>query len=266
MQRKWQISLLASFLLLTAYSPSLSRDPLLFAGMEPIGNHMSIHATEVNLDQWCEFIISNGYDATLYPDENALTDGWTKAIFNNLKAPEDLNHLKRRLQKSAFIDSLRKEEYPPYNYPITGITYEQAIRFCHWKEQQINEYRPADRKIKISLPSIETYKAIIVNSDSLYLKGHPCFNFMFNYKHPPCGNANKREPHQGQALVRVDAFWPTKPGVYCLQGNAAEMTSTKGVAMGGSFRHYARQSENDQIQSYSKAEDWLGFRYVATLD
>ena len=69
----------------------------------------------------------------------------------------------------------------------------------------------------------------------------------------------------GLYLVRVDAYWPSDLGLYNLQGNAAEMTSTEGIAMGGSFSHYAIQSFNDQKQQYSKAENWLGFRYTVTL-
>jgi hypothetical protein len=47
-----------------------------------------------------------------------------------------------------------------------------------------------------------------------------------------------------------------------IQGNAAEMTSTQGVAMGGFFRQTARKSYNDSQQLYNQAEDWLRFRYV----
>ena len=84
---------------------------------------------------------------------------------------------------------------------------------------------------------------------------------------PKCKNKqlDKAYSTQGRNVIRVDAHWPTKSGIYCLQGNAAEMTSTKGIAMGGSFRHYARESYNDQTQTYNKAEDWLGFRYIVTL-
>jgi len=50
-----------------------------------------------------------------------------------------------------------------------------------------------------------------------------------------------------------------------LQGNAAEMTSTEGIAMGGSFRHSARETFSDRKQEYNKPENWLGFRYVVTI-
>jgi hypothetical protein len=42
------------------------------------------------------------------------------------------------------------------------------------------------------------------------------------------------------------------------------MTSTEGIAMGGSFRQTARESYNDKDQKYTKAGDWLGFRFIVT--
>ena len=49
------------------------------------------------------------------------------------------------------------------------------------------------------------------------------------------------------------------------QGNASEMTNIKGIAKGGSFRHYAIDSRKDRQQEYKDAEDWLGFRYMITV-
>jgi len=52
--------------------------------------------------------------------------------------------------------------------PVTGITYQQAIAFCKWKEDMINSSQRI--KVKVSLPSIETYKEILDNTDSVNLK------------------------------------------------------------------------------------------------
>ena len=64
--------------------------------------------------------------------------------------------------------------------------------------------------------------------------------------------------------MRVDSYWPNDLGFYNLQGNASEMTNTKGIAIGGSFRHYAIESLNTKKQEYNQPEDWLGFRYMIT--
>ena len=63
----------------------------------------------------------------------------------------------------------------------------------------------------------------------------------------------------GTHLQSADWFWPDDNGLYNLQGNAAEMTITEGVAMGGSIpRQYARQTFKDDQQLYAGPQDWLG--------
>jgi hypothetical protein len=71
--------------------------------------------------------------------------------------------------------------------------------------------------------------------------------------------------NSSQNLARADAYWPTHEGLYNLEGTAAEMTSTKGIAMGGSFCQYACECTGDHQQTYSGPQDWLGFRYIVTL-
>ncbi|HET6224738.1 MAG TPA: hypothetical protein VFF27_00570 [Bacteroidia bacterium] len=47
-----------------------------------------------------------------------------------------------------------------------------------------------------------------------------------------------------------------------IQGNVAEMTSVKGIAKGGSYSQYAKDSYSGAINNYTKPEFWLGFRCV----
>jgi hypothetical protein len=150
--------------------------------------------------------------------------------------------------------------------PITGISFEQAVKFCKWKEQLFNSDRADNKKIKIELPSIDIYKRIIENFDSLCTScSDPCMRFRFNYKHPPCHSRDLVLSSQGQTLLRVDSYGPTRLKLYGIQGNAAEMTASNGVAMGGSFAHYANQSANSETQPYAGPERWLGFRYVVSI-
>ena len=264
----------------SGYSSPLSRDPIRIPGTVLISNTVSMRQTEVTVDDWIEFVVANNFNPSLYPEDNAITDCWTRALFNDLRRQSNFQHFddQRRalvkkgngrslfLKRDALFDSLRKIEIPPINSPITGITYEQALKFCKWTEDNINKSRSEDKMVKIELPSMEIYKKIITNVDSVSKASHnSCRIFTFNYKHPPCSDKDIYVSLQGQSLIRADSYWPTSLGLYGIQGNAAEMTSTKGVAMGGSFRHYAKQSTNDEIQSYSGPEDWLGFRYIATL-
>lgn len=152
---------------------------------------------------------------------------------------------------------LTTEEKKRTTYPITGITFEQAQAFCRWKENKINQNKPANRRVHVCLPDKDLYRRLIHNKDSLCRrqKCPPCAAFQFNYSHPPC-------PRNGNEVQRADAYWPDSAGIYNLQGNVAEMTATKGLAMGGSFRQPARDSWNDRSQPYDGAQDWVGFRFI----
>jgi formylglycine-generating enzyme required for sulfatase activity len=259
--------------------PTLS-DPTRIPGTVSIGQNICMGATEVTLKEWLDFIANNDFDPSLYPENSSLSDPWTKLIFEDLKNKGNFKHLKVTrtsinhhqqisiwLKNDAFCDSLKKIEYPPLNSPVTGISFEQAIRFCKWKESLINKDRDNSKKIQIGLPSKEIYKRVIENIDSLCVNcSSPCRSFRFNYKHPSCQDKESTNSFEGKSLLRVDSYWPTSLGMFGIQGNAAEMTSSKGIAMGGSFKHYANQSLSTEVQSYSGPEDWLGFRYVVTLD
>jgi len=236
---------------------------------------------EVTLADWIVFIINNNFDASLFPAIDM--PNLTRLILNDLKKGNASNYFKifensKALKKiygsKGFrishkkLDSLFKAEpnYFSLLIPITGISFEQATKFCKWKEDVINLNQQV--KIKVSLPSMAIYAKVITNIDSVCQKKcDSCKQYELNCISANCFGAakSKIDKSQGVSLVRADSYWPTDDELYCIQGNAAEMTSTEGVAMGGSFRHYARESFNDKIQAYKKAEDWLGFRYVVTL-
>ncbi len=118
------------------------------------------------------------------------------------------------------------------------------------------------------MPSREIYDLLNENIDSITaLKPNEEVyqRYQLNYKHDECNSTNKSIKSQGSSLVRADCYLPTKLKIYCLPGNAAEMTSTEGIAVGGSFKHFASQSYSNQVQKYSGEEEWLGFRCLITF-
>ncbi len=50
-----------------------------------------------------------------------------------------------------------------------------------------------------------------------------------------------------------------------MPGNAAEMTSEKGIAKGGSYLQLAKECSPASVQKYDKPEKWLGLRLVAEV-
>lgn len=242
-----------------------------------IDNDIFIKATEVTIKDWMEFILDNNGDTLLFP--KVLSQS-LEILFDEIKERKYkyLNATKHRkprftgywdVQATKDFRELTKVDTNSLSLlmPVTGITFEQAISFCKWKEFYTNNDRNQDNQVRISLPSREIYNQLIENIDSICTKKcSGCEKYTMNYKVPPCTMTgyDKGTHTQGRGVLRTDAYWPTKKGIYCLQGNAAEMTSIKGIAMGGSFVHTARESYNDRLQYYIQPEQWLGFRYVVT--
>jgi hypothetical protein len=241
-------------------------------GTVKVGDGTSMKTTEVSIQEWIMFMVDNDFDSTLFPKIDLLSSP-VQLLFLDLKNQKDFEYLKisklkdfRELGKLKDVSQTKKfhkdskEEFRglTLRIPITAISYTQATRYCSWLESRITSN--SKMNVKIDLPSASIYKMVNSNFDSLNYKGCALFNFI----NCQCISNTKKNynEHLGKSLVRADAYFPTESGLYTLQGNAAEMTTMEGTAMGGSFRHYAWQSYSNQTQYYSGPEDWLGFRYV----
>ncbi|MDZ4747619.1 MAG: SUMF1/EgtB/PvdO family nonheme iron enzyme [Saprospiraceae bacterium] len=165
--------------------------------------------------------------------------------------------MKKTFKNFASSDS----SYFSIKIPIVGISFAQANKFCEWRESVVNKSKTV--KIKVCLPTIDIYEMVIENKDSItqnkcYLQNSLNCNGLQVTK-------AKEHKYLDKSLLRADSYYPSDLGLYCLQGNASEMTDMKGIAMGGSFKDYARESFKDKKQMYTKPEDWLGFRCLITL-
>lgn len=85
------------------------------------------------------------------------------------------------------------------------------------------------------------------------------------------GPFNSLEKNSRKALTTMskkattetnDAVRPNKFGLYHLIGNVAEMTSEKGLAKGGSWRHSIKKTILKDTFKYAVSHNWLGFRNV----
>jgi hypothetical protein len=244
-------------------------------GTVQVGVNLAMKVAEVNIQEWIIFIVDNHYDSTLFPN-NTLLSKPAQLLFLDLKKEKDFEYLKISKKKhhddlgeietvtqTSRLTKLCEEDFKEFSIStsITGITYDQATRYCDWLENLVNQRRQID--IVISLPTVSMYESVITNLDSLNNKGCALYNFI----HCSCVSQTKIDYNQslGKSLVHSAAFFPTALGLYTLQGNAAEMTNMEGIAKGGSFKHYAKDSFSDQVQNYSGAEEWLGFRYIVII-
>ncbi len=247
--------------------------------MVKVNKDMYFDATEVDVASWLSYyswtIIHEGLEAAqkVLPDSSAVE-------------PELWSYMKNK--STDYIDMQARYSLQPVGYfgmeckecakfgsrlskqgkycnlltfPISGITYEQAVAFCDWRTKIAGE-----NKLVFRLPTPEEWRDFAVNGlpetarknglrDSLNNKKCAKFNYNISCN---CGN----DEYQGK-LNGIDRYAPERNGVFDVFGNVSEMTSIKGIAKGGNFKLHANQCHVDSVQNYAKPEIWLGFRCIA---
>ena len=275
---KW----LYSFLQLLALAPIYAqRHPAKLIGTVSIDKVSSIDQTEVTIQEYMYFIINNHFDSALFPKPESMSSV-AKYFFDDLHGNREFVTIKPNRFDLVYeygvkgfavtkayenFIAMDTSGFSIFN-PIVGVSYEQAMQFCSWREQLVNVSQR--KKVHITLPPMEVYNTINESTDSTKKSKagkDGCLRYHFNYAHASCSSVGKHDELKGEGyrLLRTDVYSPTKLKIYCLQGNAAEMTATKGIAVGGSFRHFAKASFANEVQIYQHEEDWLGFRCYVSL-
>lgn len=240
-------------------------------GGSPYGEKRIIRVTELTVREYLDFVANNNFDTTLFPEFNIRNLLPSNFLFQDLL---ELNpkYLKKKKINNYYWITVKKqttrletERLKSILYmPITGISYKQATSYCNWLEVFTNEIKSPLSKCKfsITLPSEADYNSLIPNLDSMPINGE----YKFNYRETKVlNNPTVEFELNSNKLVRCDRFSKDENYCYNLQGNAAEMTSTEGISMGGSYIHYAGQTLKNTNIAYTKPEIWLGFRFIATI-
>ncbi|WP_276501641.1 SUMF1/EgtB/PvdO family nonheme iron enzyme [Terrimonas pollutisoli] len=248
-------------------------------GTVKVDNSYFIRATELTVREYLEFIVSNDNNPALYPDSTLLGLLPYKFLLDDISKQSNFKYFKLGKQAPGpigFFLKMKKQGNKEENeklksvmfMPITAISYDQAQQYCKWLENKFNSITQKHPvcKVNIALPTIETYKNLIKNKDSICVSNctSNC-NFNFNYNQTKCDNNSVIGIELNtNKLVRCDRFPADNYGIFNLQGNAAEITSEKNISMGGSYIHTAKDSYSNAQIGYTKPEIWLGFRFVVT--
>jgi len=225
----------------------------------------------------------NNYIINIYPDEtcwindfnNAYNEPYTRLYFN----------------------------HPGYNdYPVVGVSYEQALAFCAWRTEQLKKsldpaFRNTVEPYRLPTEAEYEYAARAGKSANIY----PWANndvtgdkgcFMGNFK-PGDGDYTK----DGHLITsKVATYSPNEFGLYDMAGNVSEWTSTaytesgpemmsdvnpeyqyhaakedpyamkKKVVRGGSWKdpqHFIR-SDTRSFEYQNEQRSYIGFRCVRT--
>ncbi|TAE12261.1 MAG: gliding motility-associated lipoprotein [Bacteroidetes bacterium] len=229
-----------------------------------------------------DFIVR--YDQPIYPD----TLVWMRDFSYSYNEP---------MTKRYFA-------HPSFgNYPVVGVSWKQAVAFCHWRSHYLNANLEKNKKAPESDFRLPTeaeweYAARGGRSQSMYPWGNPYTRnkkgcLLANFK-PGRGNYPE---DGGFYTVRADAYWPNDFGLYNMAGNVAEWTSSyfyegaynfqhdmnpdirynavdndpprmkRKVLRGGSWKDigYMLQTSTRSYEYQDTAKSYIGFRCVIDL-
>ena len=203
---------------------------------------------------------------------------WTKNKYG-LLSPEHISCLPDTLvwrDKKAYNEPYVEYYYrhPAYkNYPVVGISYEQAVAFCKWRSDRVKEFwyigKRKELNIEYRLPSTEEWELISNNGTGVFYNNgkNEKGRILFNHVHPPDDTLGTEGFMSGNADVTapVYSYWKNFFGIFCMFGNVAEMVAEKGISKGGSWRHRLEECRAGKIIAYTKPTAWLGFRCVCTV-
>lgn len=223
---------------------------------------------------------------TLYFDEAEVTnfcwqefENWTKAKYG-ANSKEHINTLPDTLvwrQKNSSNEPYVQYYYrhPAYkDYPVIGISFEQAIAYCKWRTERVQEFICLSKKNKsiqfeYRLPSKSEWEFAsnngvgYFNNLGLNSKGKITSNHRWAKD-----NEEAKEGYQHNfpdVTAPVNSYGKNLFGIYNMIGNVAEMVSEKGISKGGGWCHLLEECRVGKVISYEKPTAWLGFRCVCVV-
>jgi formylglycine-generating enzyme required for sulfatase activity len=234
-------------------------------GTVKLSPHLYFDKTEITNFNWNEYVMWNvrtfGKDSKEHNASLPDTLVWkSKLTYNEPYVQHYFNH-------------------PAYNnYPVVGITYEQVVAFCKWRTDRVKELYEIQKnknkkdvfpvRFEYRLPTKQEWERIanVGYSEKMMKKivGKYKGKSLANYKKGDgdkmgvAGNLNDN----ADVTAPVESYFPNALGCYNLIGNVAEMTSVKGIAKGGSWRHDEKEIAIENNIKYTKQNAWIGFRCV----
>lgn len=229
-------------------------------GTVSINDSLFIDKTEITNVAWREFIM---YLTTIQKD----------SVTANQNLPNNLVWNKDDTSHSPYTEFYY--EHPTFNnYPVVGISYEQAVAFCKWRSNTVNALFSKEpqknpfpgRKYTYRLPTIQEWEAAAENIDlndiPKKFKNKSDRFYLANV----CEGSSPVEISKASSYTaEVHTYKQNKFGIYNMIGNVSEMTFTKGIAKGGNFLLPLDSCKLSKEQHYLKPEAWLGFRCVCEI-
>jgi gliding motility-associated lipoprotein GldK len=146
------------------------------------------------------------------------------------------------------------------DYPVVGVTWDQANAFCHWRTQLWLKFRPEENigsGFRLPIESEWEYAA----RGGFELAPYPWGGYglrnskgclLANFK-PGRGSYPE---DGGYYTVRADAYFPNEYGLFNMAGNVSEWTITAFAENAYSFYH----DQNPDFRYDAKEDDPVSFK------
>lgn len=249
-----------TILLLSAFMP-LAQKTFIPPGTVKINDSLFIDNTELTNMAWLEYEMDTRqkYGASSPQHLAVLPDStvWTKALSYN----------------QPYVTYYYR--HPAYRqYPVVGISYEQALGYCKWRTEKVKQVLSAkkqflDLDFAYRLPSKAEWEFCSVNGSNVSWanharseKGRPQINCVVL---DTTLGKNGFFDDNADVTAPVGTYAPNSLGLYNMIGNVAEMVQEKGISKGGGWRSRLEECRPGKDLAYSGPESWLGFRCVCVV-
>jgi formylglycine-generating enzyme required for sulfatase activity len=246
--------------LVTAFVPKKKKE-FLPPGTVQINDTLYADETEVSNFSWLEYqwwiFRKYGYNSPQYKAVLPDTLVWRDSLITNEP------YVKYYLRHSAYRD-----------YPVVGISYEQAIEFCKWRTERVMEYMAISKKystidFEYRLPTKREWEFISNNGMGYFSNGGKGAKGKITSNHRWAKDsieAKKGYQHNYPEVTAPEhSYEKNLFGLFHMIGNVAEMVNEKGISKGGSWRHRLEQCRVGKDIPYTKPTAWLGFRCVCVV-
>lgn len=231
------------------------------------GDSLYIGKTEVTNKEYLEF--------TKYIEQNY--SGTYSSVLPNSSMWESVPNKPKAYELYYF-------KHPAYkNYPVVNITNAQAVQFCKWKAEMLNEKlqkihlskRDSVKLIRVRLPNREEWRAAALGTLPSYSKyawagtrmrdEDGLFRCRFRYTKGKIKVGKKVMKASDDLLSPVNAFAPNSIGIYNMCGNVAELLDQDSIAVGGHWQAFEDEVTINSFIPVKKESPIIGFRYVIEL-
>ncbi len=207
----------------------------------------------------------------------ALLEDNKQALYNK-NLPDTLVWRKDISYNEPFVDFYFR--HPAYNnYPVVGISYENALQYCQWLTDKYNSTQKRKfNKVLFRLPTKEEWELAANGGDvnKQYTWGS---GFIHNNRKMELCNFHNLDMKYDSLTKKwttttdvgersritkitspVKSFFPSSFGMYNMCGNVAEMIAEKGIVKGGSYVDPAWLVTIVSEKNYTTPTADIGFR------